>query len=406
MKHSHNSFIALAVAFVAAVVLALPVTALAGEAGQFTASAPQSVSYNGQEHHFKSTVKDKNGKELVEGTDFVRRYYYTDQRSWNPSSETEWKDSDDGMTAAGFVWENIHGIGKYEDYADNSIRHSVWTQYQLKVPNVTMQEGEEKPSLAADLNVLSGNPNNPLNLSDFILSCDAAEKANYAPGEYDITVATDPEKIPAPYTSNTAKNRTGIGSLDYEGYHYYQLVGDDTSGFVQVQVIPGKLTITPAYTQVNVTVAWKDSSNKDGIRPSAEDFAKYLTLTADGEPTDAQAVIVENGDTYNVVFDNVRKYAYDENGVRHEIAYQVTQTNIDGYTTDNATVGNEGTITNTHEIAAAPAEKPSTEKPAAKKTSRKALPQTGDQSANALAIVTLGATALGAAIVMKKRNEL
>ena len=94
------------------------------------------------------------------------------------------------------------------------------------------------------------------------------------------------------------------------------------------------------------------------------------------------------------------------NGVRHEIAYQVTQANIDGYTTDNATVGNEGTITNTHEIAAAPAEKPSTEKPAAKKTSRKAVPQTGDQNANALAVVALGATALGAAVVMKKRNEL
>ena len=391
MKHSHSRFVALAVAFIAAVVLALPVTALAGEAGQFTASAPQSVSYNGQE--------------LVEGKDFVRRYFYTDSRKWNTSSETEWKDSDDGMTAAGFVWENIHGIGEYEDYADNSIRHSVWTQYQLKVPNVTMQEGEEMPSLAADLNVLDGNPNSPLNLSDFILSCDDAEKANYAPGEYNITVATDPEKIPAPYTSNSTQTRTGIGSLDYEGYHYYQLVGDDTSGYVQVQVIPGKLTITPAYTQVNVTVTWKDSSNKDGIRPSAEDFAKYLTLTADGEPTDAQAVVVENGDTYNVVFDNVRKYAYNKEGVRHEIAYQVTQANIDGYTTDNATVGNEGTITNTHEIAA-PAGKPSTEKPAAKKTSRKAVPQTGDQSANALAIVALGATALGAAVVMKKRSEL
>lgn len=221
VKYSHNRFIALAVAFVAAVVLALPVTAQAGQAGQFTASAPQSVSYNGQEHHFKSTVKNENGTELVEGKDFVRQYFYTDQRSWNPSSETEWKDSDDGMTAAGFVWENIHGIGEYEDYADNSIRHNVWTQYQLKVPNVTMWEGEGMPSLAADLNVLSGNPNSPLNLSDFILSCDAAEKANYAPGEYDITVATDPEKIPAPYTSNTAKNRTGIGSFDYEGYHYY-----------------------------------------------------------------------------------------------------------------------------------------------------------------------------------------
>lgn len=89
VKHSHSRFVALAVAFVAAVVLALPVTALAGEAGQFTASAPQSVSYNGQEHHFKSTVKDKNGKELVEGKDFVRRYFYTDSRKWNTSSETE-----------------------------------------------------------------------------------------------------------------------------------------------------------------------------------------------------------------------------------------------------------------------------------------------------------------------------
>lgn len=80
MKHSHNRFVALAVAFVAAVVLALPVTALAGQAGQFTASAPQSVSYNGQEHHFKSTVKNEKGEELVEGTDFVRRYFYTDSR--------------------------------------------------------------------------------------------------------------------------------------------------------------------------------------------------------------------------------------------------------------------------------------------------------------------------------------
>ena len=406
MKHSHSRFVALAVTFVAAVVLALPVTALAGEAGQFTASGPQTVAYNGREHHFKSTVKDKNGKELKEGTDFVRQYFYTDNYKWNPSDKTEWKDSDDGMIAAGFVWENIHGIGEYEDYADNSIRHNIETLYQLKVPNVTMQEGEEMPSLTADLNVLSGNPNNPLNLSDFILSCDAAKKANYAPGEYNITVATDPEKIPAPYEKNSTQTRTGIGSFDYKGYHYYQLIGDDTSGYVQVQVIPGTLTITTAYTQVNVTVAWKDSSNKDGIRPSAEDFAKYLTLTADGEPTDAQAVIVENGDTYNVVFDNVQKYAYDENGIRHEIAYQVTQANIDGYTTDNATVGNEGTITNTHEIAAAPAEKPSTEKPAAKKTSRKAVPQTGDQSVNALAVVALGATALGAAVVMKKRNEL
>lgn len=181
MKHSHSRFIALAVAFVAAVVLALPVTALAGEAGQFKASAPQSESYTGQEHHFKSTVKDKNNNTLEEGKDFIRRYYYTDSRRWNPSSTTEWKDSDDGMTAAGFVWENIHGIGEYEDYADNSIRHSIWTQYQLKVPDVTMEEGEDIPSLTANLNVLTVNPNNPLSLSNFTLSCDAAKKATTHP---------------------------------------------------------------------------------------------------------------------------------------------------------------------------------------------------------------------------------
>lgn len=382
-------------AFVAAVVLALPVTALAG---QFNVSGPQNKPYNGQSHHFKSTVTDENGKKLVEGTDFVREYFYTNQRGYNVTSETQWQDSDDDMTAAGWVLENIRGINDYAGYGSHTVYHNIWTKYELKFPNVSMVEGEDEPSLAGTLSVLDNNPNNPISPSAFSPSYSSKE-----PGEYVINAVPDQKQIPTLEPTNT---RVCVGDFESNGYHIYQVVGDDTSGFVQIKVIPGTLTITAAYTQVNVTVTWKDSSNKDGIRPSAEDFAKYLTLTADGEPTDAQAVIVENGDTYNVVFDNVRKYAYNEEGVRHEIAYQVTQANIDGYTTDNATVGNEGTITNTHEIAAAPAEKPSTEKPAAKKTSRKAVPQTGDQSANALAVVALGATALGAAIVMKKRNEL
>lgn len=403
VKHSHSRFVALAVAFVAAVVLALPVTALAADpdpSGKPPTPAPQVAWYNGESHHFRSVVKDANGTELTEGTDFERDFCFIRDRS-NPNDNSVWCSTDENMKDSGNVFERIKFKGAFDKWGNYYIRHNILTLYDFFAPNVTKVEGEEDPTLQGTLQLTLGNPETEFSASDFKLTREPGEE----PGEYNIIVNTDQEKIPD-QGSNKAGTRTGLGTIDLGGYTTKYLVGDDICGFNYIRLVPGKLTITPAYTQVNVTVAWKDSSNKDGIRPSAEDFAKYLTLTADGEPTDAQAVIVENGDTYNVVFDNVRKYAYDENGVRHEIAYQVTQANIDGYTTDNATVGNKGTITNTHEIAAAPAEKPSTEKPAAKKTSRKDLPQTGDQSANALAIVALGATALGAAVVMKKRNEL
>lgn len=408
VKHSHSRFIALAVAFVAAVVLALPVTALAADQDsdriyQPQKPVPQAAWWNGESHHFRSVVKeDVTGKTLTEGTDFDRDFCFIRDRS-NPNDNSVWYPTDDDMKDSGNVIERIKFKGAYAKYGNYYIHHNILTLYDFFAPNVTKVEGEEDPTLQGTLQLTLGNPKTQFSASDFKLSRVAGEQ----PGDYDIIVDTDQEQIPTERgKSNSTKTRTGLGTVDLGGYTTIYLAGDDICGFNYIRLVPGKLTITPAYTQVNVTVAWKDSSNKDGIRPSAEDFAKYLTLTADGEPTDAQAVIVENGDTYNVVFDNVRKYAYNEEGVRHEIAYQVTQANINGYTTDNATVGNEGTITNTHEIAAAPAEKPSTEKPAAKKTSRKAVPQTGDQSANALAVVALGATALGAAVVMKKRNEL
>ncbi len=411
MKHSHSRFVALAVAFIAAVVLALPVTALAGEIekpAKPKMPAPTQEWYTGKSHHFRSTIIDENGKTLTEGTDFDRAFCYISDRS-NTNADSVWYPTDNDMKDSGRVWERITFKGAYADLqpAPFIISHDIMTLYKFYAPIVTKVEGEDDPSLQGVLQLWCGNPKVQFSANDFILSRVAGEQ----PGDYDITVVdTDKEQIPGQFESNEAKTRTGLGTVDLDGYTAISLAGDDICGFNYIQLIPGVLHIKEAYTQVNVTVAWKDSSNKDGIRPSAEDFAKYLTLTADGEATDAQAVVVENGDTYNVVFDNVRKYAYDENGVRHEIVYQVTQANIDGYTTDNATVGNEGTITNTHEIAA-PAEKPSTEKPstekpAAKKTSRKAVPQTGDQSANALAIVALGATALGAAVVMKKRSEL
>lgn len=372
------------------------------------APAPQAQWYNGESHHFRSVVTDAKGTKLTEGVDFDRDFCFIRDRS-NPNDNSVWYPTDDDMKDSGSVIERIKFKGAFAWWGNYYIRHNILTLYDFFAPNVTKVEGEEDPILQGTLQLTLGNPKTQFSASDFKLTREPGEEPDKS---YDIIVNTDREQIPTERgKSNSTKTRTGLGTVDLGGYTTIYLAGDDICGSNYIRLVPGKLYIKPAYTQVNVTVAWKDSSNKDGIRPSAEDFAKYLTLTADGEPTDTQAVVVENGDTYNVVFDNVRKYAYNKEGVRHEIAYQVTQANIDGYTTDNATVGNEGTITNTHEIAAAPAEKPSTEKPstekpAAKKTPRKAVPQTGDQSANALAVVALGATALGAAIVMKKRSEL
>lgn len=47
------------------------------------------------------------------------------------------------------------------------------------------------------------------------------------------------------------------------------VVGDDICGYNYIRVVPATLAIVPAYTDVNATIAWKDSSNKDGLRPSA-----------------------------------------------------------------------------------------------------------------------------------------
>lgn len=392
-------------AFAAALALALPATALALDAGQaktgqFKTSDPQSVAYNGKAPHFRSTVQDEDGNTLAEDKDFVRSFYFTDQRSYNPTSKTPWVKSDDDMVNAGFVWENIHGIGKYAGYGDHSVRHSIWTLYTLNIKDLTKVEGNPDPTLTATLDILNNNPSKKLNKSIFSLKRAPGEQ----PGDYAITAEADNEQIPAPEKDNTADTRTGIGNLDSDGFHYYQVVGDDIAGFNQIKVAPGKLTIVPATIDVRVTIAWKDSSNKDGVRPSAESYAKLISLTADGAASDVAPVVVDNGnDTFTVTYKGVRKFAYNANGERHDVDYKLTQAGVNGYTTDNATVGNGGTITNTR--VAKPAAKPAA-KSAAKATARKSsIPKTGDEGTGALAAALLGAGALGVAITLRKRIE-
>lgn len=71
MKRFRKALGIVALALVVSLSLAMPASAWADEAesyGKPTVSGPQSAWYNGQSHHFRSTVKDSvSGEDLVEG---------------------------------------------------------------------------------------------------------------------------------------------------------------------------------------------------------------------------------------------------------------------------------------------------------------------------------------------------
>lgn len=71
MKRFRKALGIVALALVASLALAMPVSAWADETesyGKPDVSGPQSAWYDGQSHHFRSTVKDSvSGKDLVEG---------------------------------------------------------------------------------------------------------------------------------------------------------------------------------------------------------------------------------------------------------------------------------------------------------------------------------------------------
>ncbi|WP_307979708.1 Cna B-type domain-containing protein [uncultured Senegalimassilia sp.] len=418
MKRFRKALGIVALALVVSLSLAMPVSAWADEAesyGKPDVSGPQSAWYNGQSHHFRSTVKDSvSGKDLVEGEDYTRSFGFIRDRG-NAGNIDTWLPTDDSMESSGFVWERIDFKGNYTGNGSYFVRHNIMTLYEFEELSVTKVEGEADPTLGATLSLFVGDPTTPLDLSAFNLSREAGEQ----PGEYAITYTTDPEQLPEAYTSNSKGTRTGLGDVDLgDGYIYKMVVGDDICGYNYIRIVPGTLTIVPAYTDVSATIAWKDSSDKDGLRPSAEDYAKLLSLTADGVASDILPVVVDNGDdTYTVTYTGVRQYAYDDNGERYDVDYKITQADVDGYTTDNATVGNEGVITNTHEVKADPAGESEDEsndkskddsgnKPEANQVaSNDELAKTGDQTPNALVALALGASALGIAVVAKRRSK-
>lgn len=408
MKRFRKALGIVALALVASLALAMPVSAWADETesyGKPDVSGPQSAWYDGQSHHFRSTVKDSvSGKDLVEGTDYTRSFGFLRDRG-NADDIDTWLETDDSFASSGFVYERIDFKGNYAGNGSHFVRHNILTLYEFKELDATKVEGEADPTLGATLSLFVGDPTTLLDLSAFILSREAGEQ----PGEYAITCTTDPEQIPAA-GNNKAKTRTGLGDIVMnDGYTYKMVVGDDICGFNYIRIVPATLTIVPAYTDVSATIAWKDSSNKDGLRPSAEDYAKLLSLTADGVASDMLPAVVDNGDdTYTVTYTGVRQYAYVDNDERYDVDYKITQADVDGYTTDNATVGNEGVITNTHEVAAPqpePQPQPQLQPQPGEEQVATELAETGDQTPSALVALALGVSALGIAVVAKRRSK-
>lgn len=414
MKRFRKTLGIVALALMVSFSLAMPVSAWADEAesyGKPDVSGPQSAWYNGQSHHFRSIVKDSvSDKDLVEGTDYTRSFGFLRDRG-NADGIDTWLETDDSFASSGFVYERIDFKGNYAGNGSHFVRHNILTLYEFKELDATKVEGEADPTLEATLSLFVGDPTTLLDLSAFSLSREAGEQ----PGEYAITYTTDPEQIPAAYTSNSAGTRTGLGDADLgDDYIYKMVVGDDICGYNYIRIVPATLTIVPAYTDVSATIAWKDSSNKDGLRPSAEDYAKLLSLTADGVASDVLPVVVDNGDdTYTVMYTGVRQYAYDGNGERYDVDYKITQADVDGYTTNNATVGNGGIITNTREGApqsepqSQPQPQPESQpqpQPGEEQVATE-LAETGDQTPSALVALALGASALGIAVVAKRHSK-
>ena len=121
--------------------------------------------------------------------------------------------------------------------------------------------------------------------------------------------------------------------------------GKTSTGTIQSTNTTYQVTFTNDYklTDLEITKQWVDASNQDGIRPTDAEFAELLTLSpaVDG----ATPTVVDNGDnTYTITYTGLPRFMNDE-----EVTYTVTESKIDGYTTEGSPAEDHGTITNTHE---------------------------------------------------------
>ena len=116
------------------------------------------------------------------------------------------------------------------------------------------------------------------------------------------------------------------------------------------QVQPIRLSMpVRSTTTIEITKQWDDGGNQDGLRPTAEEFAEMVHLLADGEDVTAanrdKLTVTENdNNTFTVTYTGLIRR--DDAG--EEISYQIREDEIPGYTADQNTAANGGTIVNTH----------------------------------------------------------
>lgn len=138
----------------------------------------------------------------------------------------------------------------------------------------------------------------------------------------------------------------------------YFIREDDVENYQQTITEEGdtvtvKNTHTPVKTNASITKAWNDDSDRDQLRPTADEYKAMVHLYADGTEVTAQTkgyeemtvTVTENqNNTYTVAFAGLPQYASGQ-----EIVYTVKEDSVPGYTADAAEVNAGETLTNTHE---------------------------------------------------------
>ncbi len=154
------------------------------------------------------------------------------------------------------------------------------------------------------------------------------------------------------YPDNFMTKEDGIAGGWSVPAHYRNLYYADAyqclMSTFEVEPLRTTLTLRQA-TQIKITKKWADGDNRDGLRPTAEEFTGMIHLLAGGtDVTDTyrnNRTVTDNEDgTYTVTFAELPKR--DDN--KTEIAYTVKEDAISGYTADKNTAADGETITNTH----------------------------------------------------------
>lgn len=137
-------------------------------------------------------------------------------------------------------------------------------------------------------------------------------------------------------------------AMEDPGNGYNSSISDFTQNSVNFV-----LSYTSQPVNLGFTKTWVDTDN-EGMRPSAEAYARYLTLTrttegsSNPETVYVQPTVTDNNGTYTVTYNNLPKR--DDNGVAY--TYTVTESKVPNYTASSNTVtltaNNANQLTNTY----------------------------------------------------------